>query len=58
MKKLIRKFTCKHTFMVKRVFNIYDGESKKVTILECPHCGKMKKKITVKRIIIKQDIGA
>lgn len=58
MTRILRRALCKHNFMVKGVFNTYNGTSRTITILECPHCGKKKRKITINKLIIKQDIGA
>lgn len=58
MKNLLRRLTCKHTYMVKAVFDSYNGTSKTITILECPHCKKRKKNISSNKIKMKNDIVA
>lgn len=58
MRNLLRGLFCKHNFIIKGVYNVYDGTPKTVTYLECPHCKKKKKKVMINKIVMKQDIVA
>lgn len=57
MKNLLRRLICKHNFIVKGTFNVYDGRTKIVSYLECPHCKKRKKKVVINKITIKDIVA-
>lgn len=58
MKNLFKRLTCKHNFIIKGLFNVYDGTPKTITYLECPHCKKRKKKVMINKMVLKEDIVA